>query len=84
MMAHSYQTLYTTPSSILDITGHNMTSLPIHATSWKTMDSVLLGVMLGLSGIRKILKLVPTRSYLGSLSRDPGVLGCSHQSNQVH
>ena len=28
------------------------------ATSWKTMDSVLLGVMLGFSGIRKLLKLV--------------------------
>ena len=27
-------------------------------TSWKTMDSVLLGVMLGFLGIRKILKLV--------------------------
>jgi hypothetical protein len=28
------------------------------ATSWKTTDAVLLGVTLGLSGIRKILKLV--------------------------
>jgi hypothetical protein len=30
----------------------------IPATFWKTMDSVLLGVMLGFLGIRKIFKLV--------------------------
>ncbi len=32
-IAHSYPTLYTTPSSILDIKGHNMTSLPIPDSS---------------------------------------------------